>query len=138
MSAELMASARPQVTSSIVPPSTPSGKDRDSAARSSRSGFFPAHRRRDGAIASAKLKHFISPRAASSKPRGEVRTKFSKSFMTFFFPVGYEVRQIVLDWIWHLRSQRKWENDDPLFPATRMAGLPARLSSVIDSGRGSL
>lgn len=76
---------------------------------------------RDGAIASAKLKHVDLAAGSFFQDAREVRTKFSKSFTTFFFPVGDEVRQIVLDWICYLRSQKKWGNDDPLFPATRMA-----------------
>jgi len=33
----------------------------------------------------------------------EVNTKFSKSFTTYFFPVGSEVRQIFDAWINYLR-----------------------------------
>jgi integrase len=50
----------------------------------------------------------------------EVRTKFRKSFTTFFFPVGDEIRQIVAEWVLSLREIELWGNDDPLFPATRV------------------
>ena len=32
----------------------------------------------------------------------QVNTKFSKSFTTWFFPVGDEIRQIVVDWVDYL------------------------------------
>jgi integrase len=50
-----------------------------------------------------------------------MRTKFSKTFRTWFFPVGDEVRQIVEDWVQYLREQAAWGQDDPLFPATQIA-----------------
>ncbi len=47
-----------------------------------------------------------------------MKTKFSKTFTTFFFPVGEEVRQVVTEWVIYLRQVKLWGNDDPLFPAT--------------------
>lgn len=49
-----------------------------------------------------------------------MKTKFSKTFTTYFFPVGDEVRQIVTEWVRFLREEKLWGNDDPLFPATRI------------------
>jgi integrase len=49
-----------------------------------------------------------------------VKTKFSKTFTTFFFPVGEDVRQVVADWVRFLREEKQWGNDDPLFPKTRI------------------
>ena len=49
-----------------------------------------------------------------------MKTKFSKTFDTFFFPVGEEVRQIVTEWVRFLREEKLWGNDDPLFSATRV------------------
>ena len=51
----------------------------------------------------------------------EVKTKFSKTFNTFFFPVGDEIRRIVAEWVSYLRHDKLWGNDDPLIPATRVA-----------------
>jgi hypothetical protein len=48
----------------------------------------------------------------------EVKTKFSNSFTTWFFPVGDDIRAIVEEWIAYLRDQKLWGGDDPLFPAT--------------------
>ena len=49
-----------------------------------------------------------------------MNTKFSKTFSTWFFPVGGEVLAIVTDWISHLRTNLFWGESDPLFPATLM------------------
>ena len=46
----------------------------------------------------------------------EVKTKFSKAFMTFFFPVGNEIQEIVFNWVNYLKDELLWGNDDPLFP----------------------
>jgi integrase len=50
----------------------------------------------------------------------EVKTKFSKTFTTYFFPVGDGIREIVAEWVRFLREEKLWGNDDPLFPATRI------------------
>jgi len=49
-----------------------------------------------------------------------VRTKFSKSFVTTFFPVGDDIRTMVADWVAYLRPEKLWGLDDPLFPATKV------------------
>jgi integrase len=49
-----------------------------------------------------------------------VNTKFSKTFATWFFPVGNDVRQVVIEWINYLRRVKLWGLDDPLFPATKI------------------
>ena len=49
-----------------------------------------------------------------------MNTKFSKSFTTWFFPVGDDIRQIVVDWVRYLRQEKLWGFDDPLFPATKI------------------
>ncbi|MHC4322489.1 MAG: site-specific integrase, partial [Planctomycetota bacterium] len=75
---------------------------------------------RDKAISTLKLKHVdISERCINQDAR-EVETKFSKSFVTYFFPVGDDIRQIIEDWVIHLRENLLWGNDDPLFPATKI------------------
>ncbi|MBP6406292.1 MAG: tyrosine-type recombinase/integrase [Ramlibacter sp.] len=75
---------------------------------------------RDSALASTKLKHVDQAAGSVFQDAREVKTKFSKTFTTFFFPVGDEVRQIVDDWVLYLRSDLLWGHDDPLFPATRV------------------
>jgi integrase len=79
---------------------------------------------RDSAIASMKLKHVNLIAGCVDQDAREVKTKFSKTFTTYFFPVGDDIRQIVADWVAFLREQMLWGNYDPLFPATRI-GLGA-------------
>jgi integrase/recombinase XerD len=75
---------------------------------------------RDGAIASMKLKHIDLVACSVHYDAREVKTKFSKTFVTYFFPVGPESRETVARWVTYLRDQKHWGNDDPLFPATQM------------------
>ena len=76
---------------------------------------------RDSAIASMKLKHVDLVANCVCQDAREVKTKFSKTFTTYFFPVGDEVAKIIQEWVAFLREERLWGNDDPLFPATRIA-----------------
>ncbi len=76
---------------------------------------------RDSAIASMKLKHVDLVDGKVYQDAREVKTKYSKSFPTYFFPVGDDVRQIVEEWVNFLRNDKRWGNDDPLFPATAVA-----------------
>ena len=50
-----------------------------------------------------------------------LKTKVSKTFTTYFFPVGDGVQDIVADWVRFLREEKLRGNDDPLFPATHIA-----------------
>jgi integrase len=75
---------------------------------------------RDGAIASFKLRHIDIDQGQIDQDAREVRTKFSKSFVTTFFPVGDDIRAVVADWVAHLRTEKLWGLDDPLFPATKV------------------
>ena len=85
---------------------------------------------RDSAIASMKLKHVDLIANNVNQDAREVKTKFSKTFKTFFFPVGDEIRRIVAEWVSYLREDKLWGNDDPLFPATRIALGAARQFEV--------
>lgn len=53
-----------------------------------------------------------------------------KTFNTFFFPVGDEIRRIVAEWVAFLREDKKWGNDDPLFPKTHVSPGGTRLFEV--------
>jgi integrase len=75
---------------------------------------------RDGALATLRLKHVDLAAGSVYQDARDVATKFSKSFTTYFFPVGHEVQQIVEDWVTYLRQEKLWGNDDPLFPASRV------------------
>ncbi len=76
---------------------------------------------RDSAIASLKLKHIDLNAGTIYQDAREVNTKFSKSFTTCFFPVGDDVRDIVIQWVEYLRNDLLMANDAPLFPKTKMS-----------------
>jgi integrase len=75
---------------------------------------------RDGAIASFKLGHIDIDEGQLDQDARQVQTKFSKSFVTTFFPVGDDIREVVADWVSYLRHDKLWGLDDPLFPATKI------------------
>jgi integrase len=76
---------------------------------------------RDGAIASLKLRHVDIAEGRVDQDAREVRTKFSKSFVTAFFPVGDDIRTVVVDWVTYLRRDKLWGLEDPLFPSTKVS-----------------
>ena len=73
---------------------------------------------RDTAIASVKLKHVDLAGRCVYQDARDVRTKFSKTFTTWFFPVGEDVFQIFEDWVTQLREGLGFTDADPLFPKT--------------------
>ena len=75
---------------------------------------------RDGALASLRLKHVDLVQGCVDQDARDVKTKGSKTFTTWFFPVGGEALQIVQDWCQYLRITMLWGEDDPLFPPTQM------------------
>jgi integrase/recombinase XerD len=75
---------------------------------------------RDGAIASLRLKHVDVAEGRLVQDAREVRTKFSKTITTSFFPVGEEIHKIVVDWVEFLRTEKLFGPNDPLFPATQV------------------
>ena len=77
---------------------------------------------RDNAIASLRLKHVELDRELVVQDSGEgVRTKFSKKIVTYFYPVGADLKQVVIDWVHELRQALLYGNDDPVFPRTKVA-----------------
>lgn len=81
---------------------------------------------RDSAIASMKLKHVDLVTDSVYQDAREVKTKFRKTFGTYFFKIGDDVRGVVAEWVEYLRNEKLWGNDDPLFPATKIALGPDR------------
>jgi integrase len=75
---------------------------------------------RDNAVASMRLTHVNLAERKILQDARQVRTKFSKSFPTYFFPVGEEILAVFADWVAFLQKERLWGLDDPLFPSTRM------------------
>ncbi len=76
---------------------------------------------RANALASMRLKHIDVDAGRIIQDAKQVRTKFSKSFPTFFVPIGGNALAIVEEWVGLLQRERLWGFDDPLFPATRVA-----------------
>jgi len=75
---------------------------------------------RDGAVASFKLKHVDPVEGLVWQDGQDVATKNSKTFDTYFFPVGEDICRVVTDWMNHLKATLLWGYDDPLFPTTDM------------------
>ena len=71
-----------------------------------------------------KLRHIDIAENRIDQDAREVRTKFSKSFVSNFFPVGGDIREVVIDWVNYLTFEKLWGLADPLFPATRVAVAP--------------
>lgn len=76
---------------------------------------------RDGALSSFQLKHVNIEQGLVEQDARDVRTKGSKTFTTWFLPIGGDALQIVQDWCAHLRTTLHWAESDPLFPATKIA-----------------
>lgn len=75
---------------------------------------------RVAALASLKLRHVDLVQGCVHQDARDVRTKGSKTFTTWFCPVGGDTLQIATDWCEHLRTVLLWGEDDPLFPKTAM------------------
>jgi integrase len=75
---------------------------------------------RDDAMASLSLRHVDLRERFVSQDARDVRTKFRKSFTTWFFPVGGQAEAIIGDWVAYLQTEWKFGPNDPLFPATAM------------------
>jgi integrase len=75
---------------------------------------------RVSALASFRLAHVDLTGGYVEQDARSVRTKFSKTFRTYFMPFDSQARVIVSDWIAELTGHHLWGPDDPLFPATEM------------------
>lgn len=75
---------------------------------------------RDGAIASLKLKHIDLIDGAVHQDAREVKTKFSKTFTTWFMPVDPVYTDYFIAYVTYLRETLLFGPDDPLFPKPKM------------------
>lgn len=75
---------------------------------------------RVGAVASVKMRHIDMTAGSVYQDARQVRTKFGKSYTTFFFPVDGIFRGVLDQWVAYLRETKHYGNDDPLFPATQV------------------
>lgn len=76
---------------------------------------------RDGALASLRLKHLDLAAGALRQDAEDVKTKFAKTFTTYFFPVGGDAVEVIGEWVSYLRRDRLFGDNDPLFPRTLMS-----------------
>ncbi|MDA1372718.1 MAG: site-specific integrase [Proteobacteria bacterium] len=90
---------------------------------------------RDKAITTIKLKHLDLANNCLHQDAREVATKFSKTFDTFFFPVGDEIIEMIADWVEYLLTEKHWGDDDPLFPSTETGLGESRRLEVIGMKR---
>jgi integrase/recombinase XerC len=75
---------------------------------------------RDSAIASLSLRHVdLGRRRVLQDPSQGVRTKFSKTINSKFFPVGWDIEAIFVEWVRFLQTERLWGPNDPLFPPSK-------------------
>jgi integrase len=77
---------------------------------------------RVGALISLRLKHIRADRLGINQDARDMNVKFSKSFVTYFFPVGDDILQFFLTYVDHVRDQLEWRPDHPLFPRSKQSG----------------
>lgn len=76
---------------------------------------------RVSAAASLQLAQVNVERRVVFQDARVVKTKFRKSFETWFFPIGEDLEAIVIEWVRYLLNEKRWVSTDPLFPSTRVA-----------------
>ncbi len=91
---------------------------------------------RDGAIASARLKHINLVEACFYQDARDVKTKFAKTFTTWFFPVDAAYLECLRDWITYLRQDRLFGHEDALFPKPEQ-GLIDGCFATVGLSRGN-
>lgn len=96
--------------------SMPSSTDREKRDRALMA-FLYLTGARVKATTSFKLSHVLPSKLGIKQDAREVETKGGRSFVTAFFPVGDDIREIFLDWEKHLRETLLCSPHDPLFPA---------------------
>lgn len=75
---------------------------------------------RVGALASFRLGHVDMEAGLVEQDARTVRTKFAKTFPTYFIPVGGKALAIFADWVAELERDHGWTPDEPLFPPTQI------------------
>lgn len=76
---------------------------------------------RVAALGSFRLGHVDLAGGSVEHDARTVRSKFAKTFTTWFMPVGGDALAIFTGWIDALERDHHWGHDDPLFPATQTA-----------------
>jgi len=90
---------------------------------------------RDDAIASMTINHVDLVHRLVQQNGRDTRTKFRKSFTTWFFPVGNDIEAIVTEWIKELSEDNLYGPSEPLFPATKVGIGPSCQFEVLGLDR---
>jgi integrase/recombinase XerD len=85
---------------------------------------------RDGAIASARLKHINLGEACFYQDARDVKTKFAKTFTTWFFPVDASYLDCLVEWITYLREDRLFGHNDALFPKPELGLVDGSFATI--------
>jgi integrase len=85
---------------------------------------------RDGAIASARLKHINLAEACFYQDARLVKTKFAKTFTSWFLPVDAAYLECLTDWITFLRQDRLFGHDDALFPKPEQGLIDGSFATI--------
>jgi len=75
---------------------------------------------RVGALSSFQLGHVDMAGGFVEQDARTVRTKFAKTFRTYFTDLGGDALSIIHDWVDELTRTHLWGPGDPLFPSTEM------------------
>lgn len=75
---------------------------------------------RDSALISLRLKHLNIEKGVVKQYPEEVKTKFRKTIITAFFPIGDDFRKIVEEWVIFLLEEKLYSQSAPLFPKTSL------------------
>ena len=110
----------------LMPSSTPVEK-RDRALFA----FVMLTGTRVAALASAKISHVNIEEKEFYQNAIDVKTKFSKSFQTWFFPVSEKALRIFEAYYIWLTEQQLYGPSDPLFPATEIGYIESRGFGII-------
>jgi integrase len=73
---------------------------------------------RDDAVASLSLEHVNLLKRTVFQDARQVRTKNRKTFTSWFFPVGNDIEEIVVDWVRYLLDVKGLGPEEPVFPIT--------------------
>lgn len=87
------------------------------------------------AVASLKIGHVDLIEGCVFQDGAEVRTKFSKSFTTWFLPVGQEYQDCLAAWIDELTKEHLFGPREPLFPKPKMRISPTEGFQVVGLSR---
>ena len=75
---------------------------------------------RISAITTLKIKSFdLENKIINQNPKDGVKTKNKKHILTTFFPIGWDKpEEYFIEWFKYLIEEKKFNPDDPIFPAT--------------------